>query len=108
MNKTEVVKEVCKKVPELSRAQVKQVMEALRKVAVQELKKNREFAFPGVVKIKLQNTPKRPQRVGRNPLTGSEIVIPEKPAGKKLKARFFKALKVEVGQTVAKKPAQGE
>jgi nucleoid DNA-binding protein len=105
VNKTEVVKEISKKVPGLSRSQVKLVMEALRKVAVQELKRNKEFSLPGVVKIKLDSTPKRPSRLGRNPLNGNQITIPEKPAGKKLKARFFKALKLEVGQVVqAKKP----
>jgi nucleoid DNA-binding protein len=102
MTKTEVVKEVRKRVKGLNHTQIKAVMEAIRKVAVHELRKNQEFLIPGVVRIKIRNTSKRPPRVGRNPLTGGEILIPEKPAGKKLKATFVKALKVEVGQAFKK------
>jgi len=98
MNKTEMVKEISKRVPDLNRTQVRLVVDALKDVAVRELKKNKVFAFPGVVKITVAKTPKRPERQGRNPLTGASITIAAKPEGKKLKARFFRALKVEVGQ----------
>lgn len=107
MTKTEVVKEIRRKLPgkRLNHTQVKAVMDAIRKVAVQELRRNREFSLPGILKIKVRETSKRPQRVGRNPLTGSEIIIPEKPAGKKLKASFSKALRVEVDQALTAKPS---
>ena len=49
-------------------------------------------------KLTVVKTPKRAERQGRNPATGAKITIPAKPAGKKLKARFFKSIKVEVGQ----------
>ena len=49
--------------------------------------------LPGVGKLVLKKTPARPARKGRNPATGEEIMIPRKPAGKKL-ARISKAAKV--------------
>lgn len=101
MNKTEMVREISKRVPDLNRTQVRQVVDSLKDVAVRELKKNKVFSFPGIVKIAVAKTPKRAERQGRNPLTGATITIAAKPEGKKLKARFFRALKVEVGQVQA-------
>jgi len=101
MNKTEMVKEISKRVPDLNRTQVRLVVDALKEVSVRELKKNKTFSFPGIVKIAVVKTPKRSERKGRNPLTGAQITIAAKPEGKKLKARFFRALKVEVGQVQA-------
>ena len=98
MNKTEMIKELSKRLPDFNRTQVRQALDALRDVAVRELKRNKTFAFPGLVKITVAKTPKRPERQGRNPLTGATITIAAKPEGKKLKARFFRQLKVEVGQ----------
>jgi nucleoid DNA-binding protein len=96
MTKAEVVKEIHGKVSDLTKAQVEAVLDAISEVAAQELVESQEFSLPGVVKITVKSTAKRPQRVGRNPQTGEEIVIPEKPEGKKLKATFAKALRDEV------------
>jgi len=104
MNKMEMVREISKKVPDLNRTQVRLVVDALKDVAVRELKRNKVFSFPGIVKIAVAKTPKRQERKGRNPLTGAAITIAAKPEGKKLKARFFRALKVEVGQVQEKEP----
>lgn len=101
MNKTETVRVVASKVPEMTRVQVKRVLDALGEVAVEELKKGKTFAIPGLVKLKVAVTRERAERVGRNPLTGGQITIPARPEGKKLKARFAKALKLEVGQLKA-------
>jgi nucleoid DNA-binding protein len=97
MNKTETVKVVANKVPEMTRAQVKRVLDALGEVAVEELNKGKSFAIPGLVKLRVVTTRERPERLGRNPSTGDQITIPAKTEGKKLKARFAKSLKIEVG-----------
>ena len=49
--------------------------------------------LPGIGKLVLKKTPKRPARMGRNPATGEEIKIAAKPAGKKLVFRIAKAAK---------------
>lgn len=98
MNKTEMVKEIAKRVPDLNRTQVRLVVEALKEVTVRELKKNKVFSFPGIVKMSVVKTPKRSERMGRNPLTGAKITIAAKPEGKKLKFKAYRGLKVEVGQ----------
>lgn len=54
-------------------------------------------ALPGVGKLLLKKTPRRPARMGRNPATGEEIKIAAKPAGKKLVFRISKAAKVSAG-----------
>jgi DNA-binding protein HU-beta len=54
-------------------------------------------AVPGIGKLLLRKTPKRPARMGRNPATGEEIKIKAKPAGKKLVFRISKAAKVSAG-----------
>ena len=54
-------------------------------------------AVPGIGKLLLKKTPKRPARMGRNPATGEEIKIAAKPAGKKLVFRISKAAKVSAG-----------
>ena len=54
-------------------------------------------AVPGIGKLLLKKTPKRPARMGRNPATGEEIKIKAKPAGKKLVFRISKAAKVSAG-----------
>jgi DNA-binding protein HU-beta len=97
MNKTETVRVIANKVPEMTRAQVKRVLDALSEVTIEELNKKGSFAIPGLVKLRTAITPARPERLGRNPSTGDQITIPARVGGKKLKAHFAKALKVEVG-----------
>lgn len=53
--------------------------------------------LPGIGKLVLKKTPRRPARMGRNPATGEEIRIPPKPAGKKLAFRVSKQAKVAAG-----------
>ena len=53
--------------------------------------------IPGIGKLRLKKTPRRPARMGRNPATGEEIQIAAKPAGKKLAFSISKAAKVAAG-----------
>jgi nucleoid DNA-binding protein len=52
--------------------------------------------IPGFGKAVVRKTKARPARKGRNPLTGEEITIKAKPAGKKLVFRFAKVAKQAV------------
>jgi DNA-binding protein HU-beta len=53
--------------------------------------------LPGIGKLVLKKTLRRPARMGRNPATGEEIKIAAKPAGKKLIFRINKAAKEAAG-----------
>lgn len=52
--------------------------------------------IPGLGKAVIRKTKARPARKGRNPMTGEEITIKAKPAGKKLVFRFAKAVKLSI------------
>jgi nucleoid DNA-binding protein len=52
--------------------------------------------IPGLGKLVVRKIKARPARKGRNPLTGEEITIKAKPAGKKLVFRIAKAAKETV------------
>jgi len=54
-------------------------------------------SLPGLGKLLLKKTPRRPARPGRNPATGEEIMLKPKPAGKKLVFRISKAGKEAAG-----------
>lgn len=78
---------------EVSRKQVKQVVETLVDVAHQELKKNGTFVLPGFAKFVVVKKPARPARVGINPFTKQQQNFAAKPASKGVKARPVKAIK---------------
>lgn len=80
---------------ELNKKQVAAVLEELSAVMIKYAPVG--ATFPGIGKLVLRKTPKRPARPGRNPQTGEEIMIPAKPAGKKLAFRISKAAKEAAG-----------
>ena len=49
--------------------------------------------IPGLGKAVIRKIKARPARMGRNPMTGEEIKIKAKPAGRKFVFRFAKAVK---------------
>lgn len=55
--------------------------------------------LPGLGKLVLRKTPRRPARPGRNPATGEAITISAKPAGRKLLFRISAAGKEAAGIT---------
>jgi DNA-binding protein HU-beta len=98
MSKTEIIAKIAAEA-DVAKTVVRQVLLGMEKVAYKELKKaDGVFTIPNIVKIQTVKTPRRAERKGRNPATGDTITIAAKPAGKKLRAKFFKAVKVEVGQ----------
>lgn len=78
---------------ELSRKQVKTVVEALVEVGHRELKKNGIFVLPGFAKFVVVKKPARPAREGINPFTKEKQKFPAKPASKAVRARPVKAVK---------------
>ena len=78
---------------ELSRKQIKLVVEALATVGHRELKKNGVFVLPGFAKFVVVRKPARPAREGINPFTKEKQKFPAKPASKGVRARPIKALK---------------
>lgn len=105
MTKTQLISAIAEKMEGTTKTQVKAFLEALKVTAVKTLLKEGAFVIPDLTKIVLQKTPAKPERMARNPSTGQQIKVPPKPAGKKLKARFVKYLKSEVGQ-VPRTPAK--
>ncbi len=78
---------------DLSRKQVKAVVEALAAVGHRELKKNGVFVLPGFAKFVVVKKPARPAREGINPFTKEKQKFAAKPASKGVRARPIKALK---------------
>jgi nucleoid DNA-binding protein len=52
-----------------------------------------EFVIPDMIKLKVRKIPAKPARMGRNPATGEEMMLPPKPASKKIRATPLKKLK---------------
>jgi nucleoid DNA-binding protein len=78
---------------EITRKQVKLVVETLVEVGHRELKKNGIFVLPGFAKFTVVKKPARPAREGINPFTKEKQKFPAKPASKGVRARPVKAVK---------------
>ena len=78
---------------ELSKRDVKSVMETLTDVGHKELKKNGLFLVPGFAKFVVIKKPATKARKGTNPFTGEEMMFKAKPARKIVRARPVKAAK---------------
>ena len=78
---------------ELSRKQVKLVVETLVTVGHRELKKTGVFVLPGFAKFVVVKKPARPAREGINPFTKEKQKFAAKPASKGVRARPVKAVK---------------
>ena len=72
---------------ELTRKQVKQVVEALAEIGHRELKKNGIFVLHGFAKFVVVKKPARPAREGINPFTKEKQKFAAKPASKGVRAR---------------------
>ena len=78
---------------DVSRKQVKAVLESLSTVAYKELKKAGIFTLPGFAKFRVVKKPATKARPGINPFTKEPTIFKAKPARKVIKARFVKAAK---------------
>ena len=94
LSKAEILQAVTDALGEdISRRQVKQVVETLISVGHKELKKNGTFVLPGFLKFVVIKKPATKARKGINPFTKEPTVFKAKPARKVVKARPVKAVK---------------
>ena len=92
LSKSQVIEKIAT-TTELSKRDVKNVMDTLVDVGHKELKKNGVFLVPGFAKFVVVKKPATKERQGINPFTKEPITIKAKPARKVLKARPVKAAK---------------
>jgi DNA-binding protein HU-beta len=78
---------------EISRKDVKTVLESLADIGYKELKKTGAFLVPGFAKFVVIKKPATKARKGINPFTKEPTVFKAKPARKIIKARPVKAAK---------------
>ena len=98
MSKSKLVESITKIVGgELTKRNVKSVLEALATIGHRELKKSGVFVAPGLAKFVVVKKPARPAREGINPFTGQKQMFAAKPASKAVRARAVKAIKDAVG-----------
>lgn len=94
MSKSALIEAITKIVGDnLTKRDVKGVLEAFVSVGHKELKKAGVFVAPGFAKFVVVKKPATKERKGINPFTGEPTVFKAKPARKIVKARPVKAVK---------------
>ena len=93
MTKTQLIQAIIDAQPEVSRKQVKELLESLVSIGHKQLKKQGIFNLPGFCKFRVVKKPATKERKGIHPITRQETVFKAKPARKVVRARPVKALK---------------
>jgi nucleoid DNA-binding protein len=94
MSKSNLVQAISEAVgEELTRKQVKAVLESLITVGHRELKKSGVFTLPGFAKFRVVKKPATKARQGINHFTKAPMTFAAKPASKAVRARPIKAIK---------------
>jgi DNA-binding protein HU-beta len=94
MSKSELIQKITDQHPaELSKKDVKGVIEALADIGYKELKKSGGFFVPGFAKFVVIKKPATKARKGINPFTKEPTIFKAKPARKIIRARPVKAAK---------------
>ena len=96
MTKSALIEKITEQHSELSKKDVKNVLEGLAAVGYKELKKNGVFLLPGFAKFVVIKKPATKARKGTNPFTGEPMMFKAKPARKIVRARPVKAAKDSV------------
>jgi nucleoid DNA-binding protein len=98
MTKTGILNEIASATA-LTRKQVDSVIEELEALIKRHISKKGvgEFTLPGLLKVRAVKRPATKKRLGRNPATGAEIMIPAKPASIRVRVAALKRLKEMVG-----------
>jgi nucleoid DNA-binding protein len=78
---------------QLTRKQVKSVIESLIETGHRELKKSGVFTLPGFAKFRVVKRPATKARQGINPFTKQPMTFAAKPPSKSVRARPIKAIK---------------
>jgi nucleoid DNA-binding protein len=94
MSKSGLIQAIAEAVgEELTKKQVKSVVESLITVGHRELKKSGVFTLPGFAKFRVVKKPATKARQGINPFTKQPQTFAAKPASKSVRARPIKAIK---------------
>jgi DNA-binding protein HU-beta len=94
LSKSALIESITKlQTDDMSKRQVRAVVEALVTVGHKELKKSGVFLVPGFAKFVVVKKPATKARKGINPFTKEPTVFKAKPARKVVKARPVKAVK---------------
>ena len=91
MTKAEIANYLSQTEPNLSQAVVRRLLTELEELARVELSSAGEFHIPGIVRLKVQT---RKERMGHNPTTGQELLI---PAGQVVRAKVSRRLAQNIG-----------
>jgi len=93
MTKSELIEKITGENSELTKRQVKGVLETMTTIGYKELKKSGVFLLPGFAKFVVVKKPATKARKGINPFTKEPTVFKAKPARKIIRARPVKAAK---------------
>jgi nucleoid DNA-binding protein len=99
--RTSYVEEMCKRLPELTKRQVEKFLQVQEEAITEALSAKEGKAWvlvPGVVKITSVDKAATPERKARNPFSGGDMVIPAKPASRKLRAKFTSSIRLAIGE----------
>jgi DNA-binding protein HU-beta len=97
LSKSALINAVVEETGDISRKQVKTVLEALADIAHKELKKSGIFTVPGFAKFRVVKKAATKARQGINPFTKQPQTFAAKPASKSVRARPIKAIKDALG-----------
>jgi DNA-binding protein HU-beta len=92
MTKSQLIEKISE-TTELSKKDVKGVIETMATLGYKELKKSGVFLVPGFAKFVVVKKPATKARKGTNPFTGEAMTFKAKPARKIVRARPVKAAK---------------
>ncbi len=93
MTKSQLLQALYEANTDLSKKQVKDVMESLNTIGYKQLKRVGVFTMPGFAKFSVVKKKATKARKGINPFTGEPTIFKAKPATKVVKARPIKACK---------------
>ncbi len=94
LTKAQVIAELSNST-DVDKKSVNRVFDALQELIRKQLSGRGpgEFVIPGLVKLRVVKKPATKERPGINPFTKEPMMIPAKPASKKVRATALKALK---------------
>ena len=92
MTKSQLIEKIATET-EISKKEVKGVLETLASIGYKELKKSGVFLLPGFAKFVVIKKPATKARKGTNPFTGEPMTFKAKSARKIVRARPVKAAK---------------
>ena len=94
MSKSELVQKIAEQHPNnMTRKDIKSVIESLAEIGYKELKKTGAFFVPGFAKFVVIKKPATKARKGINPFTKEPTTFKAKPARKIVRARPVRAAK---------------